>query len=140
MWKALEKALEPDASGHRKIHHIGISNFNVTQIEDLLAKTRVKPYVCLTERYNSLPKLITLTGSPNRIAPIPSGLEIHRVPPEDRHPNCRIRTSWKHQPRVPLPQLEICWPPYDPRPCSQENCQFPWLLTCPSRASLESRP
>ena len=45
MWRQMERALEPDANGHRKVHHIGISNFNVTQIEDLLAKTRVKPYV-----------------------------------------------------------------------------------------------
>jgi len=45
MWKAMEKLLEPDSFGHRKVRYIGISNFNVTQIEDLLAKTRVKPYV-----------------------------------------------------------------------------------------------
>ena len=45
----MEKVLEPDANGHRKVHHIGISNFNVTQIEDLLAATKVKPYVCLVQ-------------------------------------------------------------------------------------------
>jgi len=50
MWKHMERALEPDASGHRKVHHIGISNFNVTQIEELLAKTRVKPYVRVSAR------------------------------------------------------------------------------------------
>jgi diketogulonate reductase-like aldo/keto reductase len=45
MWKNMEKALEPDANGHRKVRFIGISNFNVTQIDDLLSKTKIKPYV-----------------------------------------------------------------------------------------------
>jgi alcohol dehydrogenase (NADP+) len=45
MWKDMEKTLEPDAQGRRKVRYIGISNFNVTQIEDLLSKTKVKPLV-----------------------------------------------------------------------------------------------
>jgi diketogulonate reductase-like aldo/keto reductase len=44
MWKQLEKSLEPDAKGFRKVRHIGISNFNVTQLEDLMASAKVKPY------------------------------------------------------------------------------------------------
>jgi diketogulonate reductase-like aldo/keto reductase len=39
MWKLMEKSLD---SG--KVKHIGISNFNVTQIEQLLASAKVKPY------------------------------------------------------------------------------------------------
>src|ERR1700753_928315 len=44
MWKDMEKALQPDAKGFRKVRHIGISNFNVTQLEDLLSHAKVKPY------------------------------------------------------------------------------------------------
>jgi len=44
MWKQLEQSLQPDSNGFRKIRHIGISNFNVTQLEDLLAHATVKPY------------------------------------------------------------------------------------------------
>jgi len=44
MWKQLEQSLEPDAKGFKRIRHIGISNFNVTQIEDLMANSKVKPY------------------------------------------------------------------------------------------------
>ncbi|KAF2672614.1 hypothetical protein BT63DRAFT_396328 [Microthyrium microscopicum] len=40
MWAAMEAALSAG-----KIKHIGISNFNVTQIDDLLAHAKVKPYV-----------------------------------------------------------------------------------------------
>jgi diketogulonate reductase-like aldo/keto reductase len=40
MWAAMEKALET-----RKVRNIGISNFNVTQLESLLAVAKVKPLV-----------------------------------------------------------------------------------------------
>lgn len=52
----MEKALEPDEKGFRKVRHIGISNFNVTQIDDLLANSKVKPFVSYD------PRVIVLTN------------------------------------------------------------------------------
>jgi len=40
----MEKAVEPDAKGFKKVRHIGISNFNVTQIEELLSEATIKPF------------------------------------------------------------------------------------------------
>jgi diketogulonate reductase-like aldo/keto reductase len=45
-WKEMEKLVAPaNAAVKGKTRYIGISNFNVSQLEDLLASTSVKPKV-----------------------------------------------------------------------------------------------
>lgn len=45
MWQEMEKTfIMPDATGFSKVRHIGISNFNTTQIQNLLKAATVKPF------------------------------------------------------------------------------------------------
>jgi diketogulonate reductase-like aldo/keto reductase len=47
-WKAMEKLVAPGNAAHKgKARFIGISNFNVTQIQDLLKVATIKPKVSL---------------------------------------------------------------------------------------------
>jgi diketogulonate reductase-like aldo/keto reductase len=53
-WKAMEKLVAPGNAAHKgKARFIGISNFNVTQIEQVLKVAKIKPkvYRAVSQRF-----------------------------------------------------------------------------------------
>lgn len=127
-WQAMENLVAPgNAAIKGKARFIGISNFNVTQIQDLLKVAKIKPKVCQhihsPQRFpfsvclwawRRFSELISTTGPSARAPPLPTAEQIRRLPPHRRHSHDRLRPPRRHQPC--LPQRRHCrWPLHESR-------------------------
>lgn len=150
-WQAMEKLVSPGHAAIKgKARYIGISNFNVTQVQELLKAATIMPKVrpLIMPSWSTLLRrdgmLIITTGPSIRTPSLPPTKQIRRLPPQRRHPSNCLRPTRRHKPRLPQrrhpgrPLHESrCPPPPPPKPRPRLHRQGARLHRRPGLHCLE---